>query len=295
MDVLWTDHSGVNGVEWYVQTLNDALQTQCAVPRENLNRNTVASRVDEIAENLRDQYYKTISTFQAYSIAIDESRNTRNIAQLAIFIRGCDANLKINEEFLKAIPMHNTKTGVDIFDALMEVVNKYKLPLDKLVCLATDGAPTMTDSHGSTVESESNVRLKSMPKVGDDWDRFDSAHNEKIGDSHGRNRAALVTSNIDILLRYISEIDIGQSSIGDICSAYCVLDDRTNIIKVVVYISPNNTVNNIIKFLYKRLMIYGRVGSEELREDYHTLPRILADFIEFHARRWTTHGKLSTR
>ncbi|GFX06817.1 hypothetical protein TNCV_1201341 [Trichonephila clavipes] len=33
MDVLRTDHSAVNGVEWYAQTLNDALQTQCAVLR----------------------------------------------------------------------------------------------------------------------------------------------------------------------------------------------------------------------------------------------------------------------
>ncbi|GFY10777.1 hypothetical protein TNCV_1123001 [Trichonephila clavipes] len=31
MDVLRTDHSAVNGVEWYAQTLNDELQTQCAV------------------------------------------------------------------------------------------------------------------------------------------------------------------------------------------------------------------------------------------------------------------------
>ncbi|GFU78138.1 hypothetical protein TNCV_4817751 [Trichonephila clavipes] len=33
MDVLRTDHSTVNGVEWYAQTLSDALQTQCAVLR----------------------------------------------------------------------------------------------------------------------------------------------------------------------------------------------------------------------------------------------------------------------
>ncbi|GFV75029.1 general transcription factor II-I repeat domain-containing protein 2 [Trichonephila clavipes] len=109
-----------------------------------LSRNTVATRVDEIAENLRDQHLSTISTFQAYSIAIDESTDIRNIAQLAIFISGCHVNLKINE-LLDAIHMHNTTTGADIFDSLMEVVKKYKLPLDKLVCLATDVAPAMTD------------------------------------------------------------------------------------------------------------------------------------------------------
>ncbi|GFT28477.1 hypothetical protein TNCV_428901 [Trichonephila clavipes] len=31
MDGLWTDHSAVNGVKWYAQILNDALQ--CAVLR----------------------------------------------------------------------------------------------------------------------------------------------------------------------------------------------------------------------------------------------------------------------
>ncbi|XP_067123999.1 nose resistant to fluoxetine protein 6-like [Centruroides vittatus] len=109
----------------------------------SLSRNTVASRVDEIADNLRNRHNSAISTFQAYSIAIDESTDIRNIAQLAVFIRGCNVNLKISEELLEIIPMHNTTTGADIFDALMEVL-KYKLPLEKLVCFATDGAPTMT-------------------------------------------------------------------------------------------------------------------------------------------------------
>ncbi|GFW19551.1 uncharacterized protein TNCV_1604431 [Trichonephila clavipes] len=31
MDILRTDHPAVNDVEWYAQTLNDSLQTQCAV------------------------------------------------------------------------------------------------------------------------------------------------------------------------------------------------------------------------------------------------------------------------
>ncbi|GFU98484.1 ATP-dependent DNA helicase [Trichonephila clavipes] len=89
----------------------------------------------------------------------------------------------------------------------------------------------------------------------------------------------IVTLNMDILLRYIREIDIGQSSIGDIYVTHYVLDDGTNIILEVVYILPNNTVNNIIKFLYKRLMIYarGRVGSEELGENCNTSGLILAE------------------
>ncbi|GFX95349.1 general transcription factor II-I repeat domain-containing protein 2 [Trichonephila clavipes] len=69
--------------------------------------NEKTSPVDETAENLRDQHYSTISTCQAYLIAIDESTDIRNIAQLAISICGCDVNLKINEELLEVIPMHN--------------------------------------------------------------------------------------------------------------------------------------------------------------------------------------------
>ncbi|XP_067129529.1 general transcription factor II-I repeat domain-containing protein 2-like [Centruroides vittatus] len=112
---------------------------------KSLLQTTKSSRVDEISNNLRNQHNSTISTFQAYSIAIDESTDIRNIAQLAVFIRGCDVNLKISEELLEIIPTHNATTGTDIFDALMEVLKKYKLPLEKLVCLATDGAPTSTD------------------------------------------------------------------------------------------------------------------------------------------------------
>ncbi|GFW38751.1 general transcription factor II-I repeat domain-containing protein 2 [Trichonephila clavipes] len=49
----------------------------------SLSRNTVASRVDEVAEHLRDQHFPTTSTFHAYLFAVDENTDIRNIAQLA--------------------------------------------------------------------------------------------------------------------------------------------------------------------------------------------------------------------
>ncbi|GFV87883.1 hypothetical protein TNCV_781651 [Trichonephila clavipes] len=44
MDVLLTYHSAVNGVEWYAQTLNDALQAQCAMVRDVTERSVTAMR-----------------------------------------------------------------------------------------------------------------------------------------------------------------------------------------------------------------------------------------------------------
>ncbi|KAL1509578.1 hypothetical protein ABEB36_004290 [Hypothenemus hampei] len=66
--------------------------------------------------------------------------------------------------------MHNTTTEVNIFDALMEVLKKYKLPLKKLVCLATDGTPTMTGITKEVVERlketcKMHVKYKSVIKA----------------------------------------------------------------------------------------------------------------------------------
>ncbi|GFT74360.1 general transcription factor II-I repeat domain-containing protein 2 [Trichonephila clavipes] len=90
---FWLRFLSLEYDEWMLNKSggNILSNTNKKIKSVRLSRNTLASR---IAENLRDQHHSTTSTFQAYSIAIDEGTDIRKIAQLAIFIRGFDVNLK---------------------------------------------------------------------------------------------------------------------------------------------------------------------------------------------------------
>ncbi|KAK7906743.1 hypothetical protein WMY93_015355 [Mugilogobius chulae] len=81
--------------------------------------------------------------FIAYSLAVDESTDASDIAQLSIFIRGVDSSLSVTEEFLALRPMHGTTTGHDLYEEVSRCVNEMELPWEKLVGLTTDGAPAM--------------------------------------------------------------------------------------------------------------------------------------------------------
>ena len=117
----------------------------------SLSPNTVATRVTELAADVEKQLLATAKNFEAFSIALDESTDVSGTAQCAVFIRGVDCSLHITEEFLELIPLKSTTTGRDIFLALEHCMKKHGLPWDKLVCLATDGAPAMCSSNVGVV------------------------------------------------------------------------------------------------------------------------------------------------
>ena len=110
----------------------------------SLSSRTVRRRIEEMSDNVHDSLKTRISTLVAFSLALDESTDVKDTAQLAVFIRGVTADLNVCEEFLQLVPLRGTTTGKDIFDAMLQCVEQYSLDFSRLVCVTTDGAPAMT-------------------------------------------------------------------------------------------------------------------------------------------------------
>ena len=64
-----------------------------------LSSSTVRRRIEEMSDKVHDSLKIRISTLVAFSLALDESTDTKDTAQLAVFIRGVTADLKVCEEF----------------------------------------------------------------------------------------------------------------------------------------------------------------------------------------------------
>uniref|UniRef100_A0A3P9L2A9 Uncharacterized protein n=1 Tax=Oryzias latipes TaxID=8090 RepID=A0A3P9L2A9_ORYLA len=110
----------------------------------SLSRNTVAERIDQLSTNLKEQLIERGSLYLiAYSLTVDESTDTSDIAQMSIFIRGVDSSLSITEELLAFRPLHGTTAGQDLYEEVSRCVNEMGLPWEKLVGLTTDGEPAM--------------------------------------------------------------------------------------------------------------------------------------------------------
>ena len=100
---------------------------------------TVTRRIEEMKSSQEDCFEK----LQFFSIAIDESTDTTDTTQLAVFVRGIKESFHILEKFLELIPMKNTTTGADILKALLQCLAAKNLDFSRLVSITTDGAPSM--------------------------------------------------------------------------------------------------------------------------------------------------------
>jgi len=103
----------------------------------------VAERILDISANLDSQLKNKVKSFVAFSVALDESTDISDVAQLAILIRGVDETLSVTEKLLGLVPMIDTTTANDIFNSLVGVLNRVGVNWSRAVSIATDSAPSI--------------------------------------------------------------------------------------------------------------------------------------------------------
>ncbi|KAL4153128.1 hypothetical protein QTP88_000961 [Uroleucon formosanum] len=108
-----------------------------------LSRNTITRRVENIGNNILTQLQNKARDFKYFSLALDESTDITDTAQLLIIIRGIDINFNVTEELASLKSMHNRTTGADMFEKVDLCLQDLKLDWKNLSCITTDGAPNM--------------------------------------------------------------------------------------------------------------------------------------------------------
>lgn len=109
----------------------------------SVSARTIARRAEEISFNLCSQLREKISKFETFSIAVDESTDVSDMAQILLFIRGVNFDFDVTEELVNLISLQGTTTGEDIFNGVKASLNKYNHDLFKLKCVTTDGGRNM--------------------------------------------------------------------------------------------------------------------------------------------------------
>lgn len=110
----------------------------------SISANTVAERISDMSGNIYDQLREKAKHFHSYSLALDESTDVTDTAQLAIYVRGVDNNFEVTEELLSVIAMHGQTTAQEIFRQLCDSIEDAGLQWKGLAGITTDGAPSMT-------------------------------------------------------------------------------------------------------------------------------------------------------
>jgi len=109
----------------------------------SLSRQTVTRRITDIGNDVFNQLQHEVKRFRYFSLAMDESNDVTDTAQLLIFVRGIDDNFNVTEELASLESMHGQTTGKDIFERVVACVENLGLNWAALCGITTDGAPNM--------------------------------------------------------------------------------------------------------------------------------------------------------
>nr|XP_061820786.1 SCAN domain-containing protein 3-like isoform X2 [Nerophis lumbriciformis] len=105
---------------------------------------TATRRTEILAGDLSKLLCDGIKNAECISLAVDESTDTTDNAQLLVFVRYYDEEKgEFIEDVLSLANLSGQTRGEDIYKAISEMLNEKGIDLKKVVSIATDGAPAM--------------------------------------------------------------------------------------------------------------------------------------------------------
>lgn len=126
-------------------------ESQRKLSKISLSDNTVKRRIDELAEDIKEQVLDKIKASRFFAIQCDESTDVAHLCQLLVYSRFVDEGT-VKEEILFSAALETTAKAIDVFSKVHEFFQEYGLSWEKLVGVCTDGAPAMIGSRSGFVK-----------------------------------------------------------------------------------------------------------------------------------------------
>lgn len=116
-----------------------------------LSNDTIARRIDNLAEYMEGQLIQQIRIAKYFSLQIDESTDVANMAILMVYVR-FEHEGDLKEEYFFSASLPTNTTSSEVFKALNDyIVVKCGLDFNFCVGVCTDGAAAMTGRHSGVV------------------------------------------------------------------------------------------------------------------------------------------------
>ena len=157
--------------EYVKNSIVKFLETTCPeklelVSKLSLSRNSVQRRIEDLSGEVTKDLSTRIKNFEFFSIALDGSNDIVDTEQLVFYIRGINNDFRVTEELLTVKSMKQNAKGVDIFQEFNKTLIDFSLPVERLVGIATDGAPSMlgriTGFQGNVINWLESINLQKV-------------------------------------------------------------------------------------------------------------------------------------